>query len=283
MTLYSKAAIWTPAIGDAGTFVESSLATSSSMEVENLQHQQPTRRWRSSAYDPAYFVMDLGGDYAVDTVLMLYTNASSTATIRVRMDGVLADVSGESADLDTKVGGVNRSHWPEYDDNGTPTKVPITGWDRNHAIVHFTQTTKRYLRVDVYDSANPDSYYEAGRLYISTIYQPTLNVEYGSSMPWPVERQTRLESVGGAFHPIARPRANSLSCNWQFKYEDELMEELYELARLRGTSQDLVYCADPTSKWQHHQLVYGTMTAPTTPSIPEYSFYTLQFSMEELP
>lgn len=279
MTLYSKAAIWTPTIGDAGTFVESSTAASASMAVENLQNQQPTRRWRSTDLNSAYFIMDFGGDYTVDSVLMLYTNATNQADIRVRMDGVLADVSGESADLDT--GQV--SHWPEYDNNGTPTLVPITGWDRTHAIVHFTATTKRYLRVDVYDSTNADGYYEAGRLYVSTIYQPTLNVEYGSSMPWPVERQARLESAGGALHPIARPRINSLSCSWQFKYEDELMEEMYELARLRGTSNDLVYCADPTSKWQHHQLVYGTMSAPTTPSIPEYGFYTLNFSMEELP
>ncbi len=277
MALEPKVAIWTPGIGDVGTFLDSSTAASASMSVEKLQTIQPTERWRTTTPAAAFFEMDFGTDFSVDSVLMLYTNATSSAQIKVSM---AADPDDLASSPDFTTGFV--SHWPEWDNNGTPTKVAIAGWDRNHALVNFAETTKRYLRVDVNDTGNPDGYYEAGRLYISAIYQPTINIAYGSALPWPMEKKLKMESVGGAIHPVARPRINNLRCTFQFKFEDEVMEELYELARIRGSSKDMVYCHDPTSKWLHHGMLYGTMGAPSTNSIPEFNFWNVNFSMEEL-
>jgi hypothetical protein len=276
MALNNKIALWNPAIGDVGTFLDSSAVPDSSMGVDKLQTQQPTERWRTTAEAAAYFEMDFGTDYSVDTVCMLFTNATNSAQIRVRLHST-ADFSG-SVDFDTGW----ESHWPEWDDNGTPTKVAISGWDRNHAMVNFAETTKRYLRVDVNDTGNPDGYYEAGRLYVSAVYQPTINPVFGASVPWPAEQKVKMVSVGGAIHPVAQPKIMNVRCTMQFKYEDEMMEELYELARVRGSSGDLLYSHNPTSKWLHHFFLYGTMSEPTRNSVPEYGIWTVDFAMEAL-
>lgn len=278
MAFESKMLLMTPEVGDSGTFVGSS-PSAAGMGVDNLQLIQPTDRWRSTdftAASPAELEMDFGTDLSVDTVSLLFTNATAGAEFRVNMHSSLAALWSAP---DFTTGWV--SHWPEY--GSGPTQVAIAGWDRTHSLIDLGQeVTKRYFGIRVKDDSNPDGYYEAGRLYCGLRYQPTLNIEYGSGLPWHFEEMLRHRSVGGAKHTVTRPKELVADVSMEFRDVDELMTEMYELSRLRGVSKDVLYCHDPTSQWLHHWMVYGVLTGSPEVPIPAFDTFTIDFGVEEL-
>lgn len=265
----ANAIFLTPEASDGGSIVSES-SGAASMPASMVQKIQPTDRWRTTALNPAFFEMDMGADQSVDFVAALFTNASNTASWRVRLAATQANLV-TAPDYDSG----NMDHWPH---------VGLDGWQRNHAIHDLGSTVvKRWIRVDVKDLSNADGYYEMGRFYAGLKFQPTYNVDFGSGYPMFREEKIRLRAEGGLTHPIQRPRGRFVEGNFTFHSEAELNDNFQSLSRLRGISQDLLYVFDPASaNYAHNGIVYGLMDEPVAVRIPENSTFALSFSIEEM-
>ncbi len=271
--------ICSPEIGDEGNVLESS-ASASSMPASNLFDTEPTVRWRSTALAPAYVEIDLGQQYSMNLVALLFTNASNTGTYRVRMATSKANLTSS----------------PGYDSGNVDVwmnkaSVDYSSWLRVHTYLDLRSHTPtvgsagdqlfQYVRIDVNDAANADGYIDVGRLYLSYLFQPTFNMTYGSGVPTPSEDVIRIESEGGLEHSVPRPKKKKFRLTLQFTSEQELMEGIWEILRRRGSSGDVLVIPFPDSTWKHHTIMYSLMSAGPQIVIPSWSTYEATVDFEE--
>lgn len=268
--------IVTPAIGDGAAVLESSVS-SASMPAENIQKLQPTERWRSTAVNPAYAELDLGSSLSFDFAAFLWTNSTTSTTMRLR-------VATSKANLVTS---------PTYDSGATAVWAgqSLASWDRTHGIIDletFTPSvgskgtqTQRYVRIDLDEASHPDGYIEMGRFFLGLKYQPELNVDWGSSHPMFQEDVVAGDAEGGPRFPVVRSRHNDVEGTIQMQTEAEFLDNWHSIARLRGSSADVLYVHDPDSSRVHEGIVHGTFTARAN-SLPRYSIWEVSFAIRGL-
>lgn len=282
MALESKVLLLSPAISDQATILDSSVAAPT-MPVENLLKQQPTDRFRSTAFsssNKAYAVLDFGSLVTVDFVALLFHNASSAGLIQHRFSDTGTTELVSSPDYDS--GGSGVSMW--YSNSAMTTGAfDFSSWSRKHHF-HYADIgqTVRYYRFDAWDDSNPDSHLDFGRLMIGLSYQPGLNISYGSSLAFALEAEKSVTALSGPRFPVATGITNRVSVELGFTSKDELQGSMHELVRERGSAGDVLYVEDPTGEWAHHELCYGTMLATSNPSIPEFSYWAYSFAIEGL-
>jgi hypothetical protein len=283
MALEAKALFLTT-VADEGTVLETSTIADATMDGSNLLRQQPTDRFRSTVIANTYAEIDLGQSLSMDFVTIMFTNVSSTAVWRYR-------IASSQANLTASPVYDSRTYWPSdkecwHSNTAMDTAaVDLSSWQRTHAFHDIegdvgSAVTNRYVRIDVYDSSNQDGYIDIGRFYTGLKYQPGWNINWGSGMPFHAEEPQRIRMEGGLKVAIGRPREGVMEFTLGFKTEDELMTNFFEMNRLRGTSGDILFMLDPTSKWAHHFMVYGLFAQPVFSSIPEYSHWEIGARIE---
>lgn len=260
----------TPLISDLGEIVSVGSEVAS-MEAVNLLKIQPTDLWRASDLDNIWFEIDLGSAKAIRLVAMLFTNASSSATMRVRgatSQGNLVSSPGYDS---TAV-----SHWPTSG---------LDNWDRTHGIdYNDIANTFRWWRIDIADASNPDGFYEAGRCYLSTIFQPTLNINFNWDIGWK-DSSAIQESAGQQSYPEIKNKLRELKFTLDFQSESQMFgsETPFETDRLRGSSKDILAIIDPDNAdrimdW----TVYGLMKNLKPISNPNFQLYRKSFVITEM-
>ncbi|MCG8596121.1 MAG: hypothetical protein MI785_17410 [Kiloniellales bacterium] len=256
-----------PSLGDAA--VLRAAAGADALPVGNLQTQQPGEAWRSTAVAGDAVEADLGAAAEVDLIALLYTNAASAATWRVRAAAVQPDLVAA----------------PGYDSGSLPV-WPAAGletWPFVHAILWLGAAVQsfRWWRVDYADLGNPDGYLQAGRLYIAKAWQPSRNRRRGLSLGFQ-DLSPRERTRGGQLYPLALPRTRVLSFALGFLSEAEMYANAFELDRLRGRSGDLLVIPDPDKPAQiQRQAVYG-LQAELTPIVdPAHEVFETAFTVEE--
>jgi hypothetical protein len=253
-------------------------STSATMPASNILAQQPKDRWRSLEFEtatPAYVEIDLLSAQTFDFVWLGFHNGSTTGEWRVIVDNN-SDFS--SPTLTTS--------WQNlWDSNAAMAAAPdaFGNWDRKHSFMEITEQTQRYVRIEIKDDSNPDSYIDVGRVYLAKYWQPQIDNAPGSGIPWPVEEAKRLRTQGKTILPVARSRGLNVSVLMQFLSEDDLMANLYEIARRSGTSGDILYMRDPTSKYAVHGLEYGVLSSTGNVSQPAFSVWAAALTIEGLP
>lgn len=260
-------------IADGRRFDAASITTSGSivtaMPLANLQDIQPGKVARWNTLSSVNVTASLASAYAVNVVAAVGNNFSSAATWRVRGANSLASVtSGPGYDSSTI------SVWPT---TGIPAADSFTS-----LLFMATAQTFQYWRIDVNDAANADSYVEAGRIYISDAWQPTVNVQYGWAMQW-IDPSPKELAVGGQMYVNQVTSHRVLGFSLDFLGEDEMFNSAYELGRLRGSKKDALVIRDPTGTTHlHRQMIYGLFRNLAPIVNTTFNIYQQRMEVEEL-
>jgi hypothetical protein len=211
--------IATPVLSDAATITAGN--ESPAGPAANLQKMQPTDMWESAS-GTSYIEADLGAVSSFNLVAMLFTNAVSTDSWRVRT----ADTQG------------NLTAAPTYD-SGVVTLTDI-GPDGHAFDWQSGGMSNRWVRVDFTTAANP---FQAGRLYISDAYQPSINYDYNGQDGY--DDDSLLDATdGGSLIPNQGTNRAILGINTNIADETE-RHNVREISRLRGSSKDVLVITNP--------------------------------------
>lgn len=260
-----QAIIVTPELLDQSSIYASS-TFAAGMPAENVLDPQPRHVARSTDVNPAFMSFDMGLTYTVDFVAILFTSCGQTATWRARLGTAQDSWTEDSGTLDVHMNKAQRSY---------------TNWNWVHSFHDFAANkSARYLRIDITETGA--SWIDIGRVYLGLKWQPPHNFAYGSSVPMHEEVPQIVEAEGGASYAIGRP--NRLSGRFIFEHlsESALMDNLWEVNRLRGLSRDLLMIPFPESDYPMHTMTYGRLSQPTTTIIPEFSRYTMNLAIKEM-
>lgn len=262
----SKILIASPALSDAATLTTNNeLGT---LPATNLQKMQPTKVYRTNSLDAIYMEMDLGSISPFNLVAMLYTNASSTATWQVRAANTQADLTAAPG-YDSGI----LTHW---------ASPGISDWDRTHAMLSTGQQSYQWIRIDIVDPANPDGYYQAGRIYISDAIIPSVNISLGWSLGWEDDSTTQ-DSLGGKTFVIPRQKRRLLNFSLDFLTEIEMNNDSFSLDRLRGKSKDIFVIKDIDDlSLRHSQSVCGLMKDLSPIIKSKFNIYRKRYAIREL-
>lgn len=263
----SNIVIATPALSDEATITAGSEA--GALQASNLQTIQVADPWRASDLNNAYLVVDLGSAQAINLVALIANNASSSATWRIR---------GATSEA-------NLTASPGYDSGSLSmlAKAGLADWSTTDAVLWLSSAQSyRWWRIDVSDASNADGYFQAGRLYISAAWQPSVNLNYGWQMGF-VDFSLRPRSAGGQVVPLERSRARYLVLSLDFQSEADLYDNAFEIDRTRGHSKDIFVLRDPDSaSYRQEQSIYGLQEELAPIINPRVNMFSKRFRIEEL-
>lgn len=226
----SNLLIATPVLSDAATLTAGNETTAG--PVINLQKIQPTDLWESAS-GTSYVEADLGSVTSFDLVALLFTNAVSTDSWRVRT----ADTQG------------NLTASPTYD-SGVTTLTDI-GPDGHAFDWQSGGLSNRWVRVDFTTASNP---FTAGRLYVANAFQPQINYEYGVQDGFD-DSSVDDETDGGNL--ITNDGKNRAIIDLTLNiYQETDRHALREINRLRGSSKDVLLITNPSATVNPADYIY---------------------------
>jgi len=261
--------IATSALSDAATILNIG-SEAAAMPAANLQAIQPTDVWRATALGSIFFEVDFGAAQKISLIGLLYTNATTAATWRIRAAAVQANLTST----------------PDFDST-TISLWQTTGledWGSTHGIhwIGAAGETWRYWRIDVTDAANPDGHFQAGRLVLDDAWQPTRNANYGLSIGW-VDRSSRTEAANGALYPLVRGNKRAIDFSIDLLSETEVFANAFQLGRKRGITKDVLVVVDPDDAAEiQNQSVYGLLTQLRPVVIRAFDSHVNRFRLVEM-
>jgi hypothetical protein len=235
--------------GDAASLETIGNEPGSGAVAANLQTMQPTELWESTDLTNLHFELDRGSAEALNVVALLYTNASSGATWRIRAADDQASLTDGSADYDS---GSITLRAAGADDT----------WERPHGVLWISAgITRRWLRIDITDGSNPDGVFRAGRLVIGDLWQPARNAQYPIAFG-PVDDTQHKRTDGGSLIPIHRGDPYQVAdLRFKFLNEAESLEHVHDFRRRRGRRYDMLVLLDPEdASYLQHRTLYGLIT-----------------------
>jgi hypothetical protein len=127
----------------AGTITASTEAAG--YPAANSQHVHLSRKWRSTALTSQWVKVDLGAAVAADCIAIAGHNLTAAAVVKV-----------QASDTDA---------WgsPVIDKAGDPLDSVI--------LIPFSLDSRRWWRITVDDSTNPDGYVQLGRIFLCQRYE----------------------------------------------------------------------------------------------------------------
>lgn len=260
-------ALCTPELSDDGI-----IATTSNEQVgflvTMLQNIQPTKIWRTKTLTDIYLEIDLGSVQDFSMVALLYTNATSAATWQIRTANTQAELTAA----------------PDYDST-LITFWPTTGledWDRVSGF-HFPSTqTNRWVRIDIVDAANPDGYFQSGRLYVANMWQPTVNMSYGGGVGFD-DDSGHNNASGGPTIITTNSKRRILNFELGFLSETEMYNNAFSIDLRRGSSKDILVIPDPSNNDQlQNQSVYGLMKNLQPIINARYGIFKKRYTVTEM-
>ena len=226
--------IATPALVEAATITASNEVAA--MPAASLKLRPGANLWRATSLASVYLEIDLGAAYAINLIALLYTNASSAATWRIRgatsQPNLTAAPGYDSGSL---------SHWPV---------AGLSDWAWTHALKFLDVAQNfRWWRIDIDDAANPAGYYQAGRLYIASAWQGGRNYDYGIQYGWE-DPSEDARTQGGQSVTLDMAQRRVLQFTINNLTEAEAFANAFEIDRLRGKKRDVLVIPNPTSAAQ---------------------------------
>ncbi len=206
---------------------------------------------RTNGLDPAAMVIDadLGAPKTVRVVALLAHNGTATGSARIT-----ASDSDDFATLKYDSGATDL--WPtvftpgtvEWEEDSFWLGVPEAAIREAYPalFIHILPegVVARHWRVEIADDANPDGYFEAGRLILSPGWQPLMNYSIGWTIGV-VDPSSGLESIGGAEHFELRPTFRRVRIALEHLTEQEGWERAFDLTQVLGRVGEVFVVLDP--------------------------------------
>lgn len=272
----------TPTLGDLAIITGGPVA--GSLPLSNLQSEQPSQPTRWTDLTQIYAVFDLKSAYNINLLSLLYSNATSSATIRWRAATSIANLTSA----------------PIYDSGAVPfwptPDLGASGFTRFPSYL-FSSTgfaSARYWRVDVADPSNPRTYFQAGRAVIAstsslpaTCYQFPRGAAAGGTLG-PREAIARLESAGGQIYPKVGAKRDAQKFSVVYEDQAGAIKVINAIKRTRGSSRSVLFILDPSDNtYIVEKSIYGLLTLDDTPYVGYVEgtgvCYTVSGLMEEMP
>jgi hypothetical protein len=185
-----------PNIADLATL--SSGTWSGTLPLANLQNKLIGKIARSSSLSTSSTKFDITytEPKLVKLIALINHNLSLDATYRIRASN---DSGFSTLLLDTDWLDVWESFWPTSilaweDENwffGKPKLSDVTGYTWNLTHILSESVKARYWRIELNDSTNAAGYVQLGRLFMSELFSPIVNMDYGVTINY--ETTTTVE------------------------------------------------------------------------------------------
>lgn len=258
---------------DAGTLTGGG-TLADTLPITNLQTIQPGEVARWTSLTGMFLVLDLLAAVAVDVVALLAHNGTTAATWQIRAAALEADLVSAPGYNSGSV-----SIWPA---SGRPS-----GYDGEKLpSLHYLATPQsfRFWRIDLADAANPDGYFEAGRLVVAASWAPAKNLRHDWELGF-VDPSEPSRAARGHLWP--GPESNPAR-EWDFTIrglsENDVMAGGYELARKRGARKDVLAIRNPElTTHLHRNMVYGLLEGPKRIRRIAHNYYEQPFKLLEFP
>ena len=195
--------------------------------------------------------IDQGSALAVSVVALVRHNMRSAALWRVR----LSTVSNFATNVyDTGWIAVWPVQWPVgvlpagHPNAATRllTDAQITALDPPRDAVHVlsAETSARYIRIEMDDTTNSDTYVQIGRLVVAPRFQPTCNMAVGSEFGFD-DGTTVGRALSRARIYDVKPKGRSLSLSFENLPDTEALTVLRDMMEQLGQSGHVYVVQDP--------------------------------------
>lgn len=227
--------------------------------VSNLQKRELSSVYRSSLV--CQIDIDMGSATAIDFIGLIGHNGQGTVTVKAGTTSAVTNYTSGSLNLIT---GTNY------------------GYDRNCFALKITTQTYRYWRLEIVDTGNPDGFFQAGRLYLSKVFQPAINASYGLQEGY-FDRSRNQRTIAGGVSSVNRVPLRTCQWSLDFVTETEMYGTLRDIDLTRGMSKDVLIIPDieDTSYFQK-RYVYGIMDELNPIVIAYHGIYQKSYKITEI-
>jgi len=223
-----------------------------------------------------YAILDIGATTTVDAIALLATNLDVNAKWQVRAANTSGALTSSPIYDSSTIG-----FWPQTNLTSLTSSVSeVNGllWLDTSAV------TAKLIRIDVYNSTNSAGYIQAGRLFVSSVFQPTHNPEPGDLSFGYESPENNQKSAGGQTFVDEPWRLRQARFTLTYMSKAEAFGQALQLDSLKGTSGNLLIVIDPNESTYLHDFMFYARMDRLDPVrfIEGANFYEKTMSFEEL-
>ena len=263
MALSKPRFIWDNRKLDAATLAASSAATG--YPAKALQDRLRARRWRTTGLGEQTLTIDMGQPVLCSCVALVDPNLTEDGTIQL-LASEYADFSDPVLDESWEAAhpaiGMGEGGYGLEGYGGRLSDAERRYFlDRSLWVQYFDAPAEaRYWQIIINDAANPDGYYEAGRLYLCSHYEFDRRVSYGWGLSGADDSEISF-SKGGQAWTTRQPLRRVLTLSWPAFKKDDKYWGLWWPLKILGRSQDFIMdvLPDAQASERMYTLLYGRL------------------------
>lgn len=250
---------WQNWIDQAGvTFTTDS--SSANLPASSLADAVIAKPWRTSGATSAYVEIDLTTARSIGFLIGAGLTLASGDTIRVR----LGTSAGAGDLLDQSAAGTIDGNYLQW------------------VYVLSSAVAAQHLRLDITATSRAaQGYFDFGRLWVGTTWQPTYDREFGASEQWKDHSSDRRGERSGVAFPLNTWQQRIAAFSLGALTETEAKDDLREMARVTGIREQIAFIPDPDSSWIAQEAILGRMRDSTPIRHPEFGIRTKVFEIHE--
>lgn len=170
----------------------------------------------------------------------------------------------------------------EYDNwwSGLPDQeaidefTPITVWFGDLYVVNK-------IEIEIFDTENPDGYIEIGRVFVSSFWQPKINVSFGANFGTQVNT-TVEEALSGTDYFDRRQPKRTMSFSLNRLTEEEAFGRVQDMQRELGIDRELLIAFDRQGDYRYHKTFLGRLKELNALDQPYTDYYSSSFEITEI-
>ena len=250
--------------------------------ISNTKKDTKGLVWRSTSGNTSSTIdLSWNTSQSISSVVLPYTNLSSTATIRIRIysDSLFANVIYDSGTSLAVLAVL-----PNYNAGITGVNYRYSFGGGSYVRKYIPQIDNcKALKIDIVDTNNTDGFLEISRIIAGTYWSPKYNTEYGLSVGISDSSNKYRTQTGNLITDIGTS-SKTLSFNLSYMDNND-RDVLFSIIKSIGTKKSIHISLFPEDSDTTKELiyqVYGRFSDLATISNPMYSMYASTVNVEEV-
>lgn len=192
--------------------------------------------------------------YSIGCMAVLAHNLSPTATIQYTLyqSGTFTTILHQ-ATVNAYPGGITTADLPD---------IP-----RNHLYFLPSNLTGQSAQIVITDTTNPAGYIEIGRVFMGSVWEPTINASWGLAYSHEIDSRTDFALDGTAYVLRKRPR-RTVVFNLDALTDAESVQNYLALQRVQGLDKEVLYAQSMTDTNLFYRGFVGRLQQPDPISTP---------------